>query len=279
METVINEEFLKKRPISQTKLKKFRKSPRHYILSLDKKGKDTDAKIIGSATDCLLIDNEDEFNKLFLPYTNFEKRTKEAKEEWSNLINRANIEKKKLITNDQIKLAQECVDAIKNYPDAQKYLKFRKRHPKMIWIDQETKLPCIAIPDWDCLLDNQLCVVSLKTADDSDPIEFTKDAWNYEYFVQIGAELAGYKHLEFQFPMYVYIVVETSELHNVSINFVENKYLEFSKEEYHGTLRAFKYCLDNNLWHMGYEFRLMDTAGYFALRKPGYGKPLFGSWD
>jgi hypothetical protein len=37
--------------------------------------------------------------------------------------------------------------------------------------------------------------------------------------------------------------------------------------------------MDNNLWDMGYEFRLMGNAGYFALRKPGYGKPLFGSWD
>ena len=33
--------------------------------------------------------------------------------------------------------------------------------------------------------------------------------------------------------------------------------------------------MDNDLFHMGYEFRLMQQNNYFAVRKPGYYKPNF----
>jgi hypothetical protein len=280
MSQIINWEFLNKRPFSYSRGKEFRKSPKHYVYSFEKPFIESDAMLLGSAVDCLLIDGEDEFNKLFAPYSNFAKRSNDAKAEWQTMVNKARAEKKRLISNEMILTAHQCVKAIREYPDAQPYLRnIRKKHPRINWIDRETKVPCVGIPDWDCLLDGQLCIVDLKTSSDADPEQFTKDAWKWEYFIQVGSYLAAYKHAEFQFPMFVFIVVETTEPFNVSVNFVENKYIEFCKEEWQGTLRAFKYCLDNDLWNAGYEFRLMGTASYFALRKPGYGKALFGSWD
>lgn len=275
----INPEFIKKHPISYSRLKEFRKSPKHYAASWDKPFIETDATLIGSATDCLLIEGEEEFNKQFLPYSPFAKRSNDAKAEWDILCKKARTENKKLISKDLIVTAQECAQAVRNFAPARPYLNMRKKHQRINWTDRETKLPCVGITDWDCLLDDQLCIVDLKTAASADPVDFTTGAWKWEYFIQIGSYLAAYQHAYFQFPMFVFLVVETDELHNVSINFVENKYIEFCKEEYYGTLRAFKYCLDNNYWDMGYEFRLMGLSDYFALRKPGYGKALFGSWD
>jgi hypothetical protein len=279
MEITINEEFLKKRPVSYSRLKEFRKSPRHYVHSFEKPFIETDAMILGRAVDCILIDGEDEFNKTFLPYTNFAKRSNDAKAEWEAMLNRARAEHKTMITTELLATAHECVNALRNYPEARPYLNMRRRHPRLFWTDRETKLPCTAAIDWDCQLDRQMCVVDLKVTKDADPEEFSKSVWSWEYYIQVGSYLEAYKNTAFQFPMFVFIAVETDDLHNVSINFVENKYAEFCREEYLGTLRAFRYCLDNNLWHMGYEFRLMDTMSYFPVRKPGWGKPLFGSWD
>jgi hypothetical protein len=178
-----------------------------------------------------------------------------------------------------IATAHECVNAIRAYPDAQPYLNMRKKHLRVKWTDRETRIPCVGVTDWDCMIDDQLFIVDLKTSSNADPDEFTRDAWKWEYFLQIGAYLEGYKHAYFQFPSFVFIVVETGELHNVSINFVEAKYAEFCREEWKGTLKAFRYCLDHNMWDAGYEFRLMNTGDYFALRKPGYGKAKYGTWD
>ena len=279
MGTEINREFLNKHPLSYSRLKEFRKSPKHYVASWEKPFIESDQMLIGSATDCILIEGEDEFNRKFLPYSKFEKRSNDAKAEWEALVKKARAERKTLISTDLIVTAQECANAVRQYPEAQPYLNMRKKHLRVQWKDKETGLPCVGITDWDCMLDGQLCIVDLKTSSNADPEQFTKDAWSWEYFLQVGAYLEGYKRAYFQFPMFVFIVVETDELHNVSINFVEGKYAEFCKEEWRGTVKAFNYCLEHNLWHMGYEFRLIDTMNYFALRKPGYGKPLYGAWD
>jgi hypothetical protein len=275
----INQEFVNKRPVSYSRLKEFRKSPKHYVNSFEKPFIQTDAMLIGSATDCLLIEGEEEFNRQYLPYDNFPKRSNDAKAEWAAMLAKARAEHKTLIGKDLLTIAYECANAVRNYPDAKPFLNMRKKHLKLNWKDRETGLPCTGITDWDCMLDNQLFIVDLKCPTSADPEDFTKDAWNWEYFIQVGSYLEGYKNQFFQFPNFVFICVETTELHNVSINFVEGKYMEFCREEYLGTLRAFKYCLDNNLWDMGYEFRLMNTMSYFALRKPGYGKRLYGNQE
>ena len=276
---IINMEFLKKRPLSYSKLKEFRKSPKHYIYALTKPFFQTDPMLIGSATDCLLIDGEDEFNKQYIPYDKFAKKSNDAKAEWEVMVNKARAEHKTLISKDLLAIAHECANAVRNYSEAQPYLNMNRKHPKLNWTDRETGLPCVGHPDWDCLIDDNLFIVDLKAPANADPEEVTKSVWNFDYFIQAGAYLEAYKNVFFQFPNFVFLAVETSELHNVSINFVENKYAEFCREEWKGTLRAFKYCMDNNLWHMGYEFRNMGTSDYFALRKPGYGRPLYGSWD
>ena len=277
---LINKEFIEKRPVSYSRLKEFRKSPKHYVASFEKPFIETDAMLIGSAVDCMLIDGEEEFNRKFMPYTAFAKRSNDAKTEWAAMQAKARQERKTLISNELLATATECYKALINYPEAQPFLKnMRKRHLRLNWRDRETGLPCVGITDWDCLLDNQLFVVDLKVPASADPEDFTKDAWKWEYFIQVGSYLEGYRNLYFQFPSFVFIVVETAELHNVSVNFVENKYAEFCREEFLGTLRAFKYCLDNDLWDQGYEFRLMGLSSYFALRKPGYGKRLFGNHE
>ena len=279
MPTIINEDFIKRRPVSYSRLKEFRKSPRHYVASFEKPFIESDQMLIGSVTDCLLIEGEEAFNLQYQPYSSFPKRSNDAKAEWAQMVDNARTEKKRLVSNEIIVTAKECVQAIRDYPDAQQYLNMRKRHQRIRWTDRETKLPCVGVTDWDCLIDEQLVIVDLKTAASADPEDFTRDAWKWEYFLQVGAYLEGYKHAYFQFPMFVFIVVETTELHNVSINFVEAKYAEFCREEWKGTLRAFRKCLDNDMWDSGYEYRLMDTGNYFALRKPGYGKPRYGFFD
>lgn len=279
MSTIINKEFIEKRPLSYSKLKEFRKSPRHYVASWEKPFVETDAMLLGSAVDCLLIDGEDEFNRQYSVYSKFEKRSNDAKAEWANMVNKARAENKRLITKELVLQAQECVKAVQEYPEARPFLNMRRKHPRLTWRDRETKLPCVGVPDWDCLIDDQLFIVDLKVPNTADPEDFTRDAWSWEYFLQVGAYLEAYKNTSFQFPYFVFIAVESSELHNVSINFVESKYAEFCREEFLGTVKAFKYCLDNDLWASGYEFRLMGTRNYFALRKPGYGKALFGAWD
>lgn len=276
--TKITPEFIESRPVSYSRLKHFRTSPKDYVYSFQKK-KETDAMYLGDIVDSLLIHGEDDFNLRYQPYSNFEKRTKEAKQLWADMQEKAKAEKKRLVTTEMVEQAQDCVRAIKEYPDAKPFLNMRRRHPFLNWRDRETKLPCVAAIDWDCMLDNNLFIVDLKVTKDSDPDDMGRFIVNGGVYMQVGSYLEAYKNTAFQFPTFVFIAINPDDLHNISINIVDNKYAEFCREEFLGTLKAFRYCLDNDLWHMGYEFRLFGTREYFSLSKPGWLKPLFGAWS
>ncbi len=272
----ITKEFLENRPLSYSRLKEFRRSPKHYILSFEKVKVTSEAQLIGSVTDCLLIEGEESFNKTFMVYTPFDKRSNAAKAEWEALLAKARDTNKTLVDKVTVETAQKCVTSIRECEPAQPFLNMRRRHTKLTWRDKATGLPCIGYTDWDCIVNDQLFIVDLKTSQSADPDDFTRAVWTFQYFMQVGSYLEGYKNMYFQFPYFLFLTVETTEPYNVSLNFVEGKYAEFCREEFLGTLKAFKQCLDKNLWHQGYEFRLMELAPYFPLRKPGYGKKMYG---
>ncbi len=272
----ITKEFLENRPLSYSRLKEFRRSPKHYMLSFEKVKVTSEPQIIGSAVDVLLISGEDEFDKNFMIYSSFEKRTKEAKAEWAALLEKARSLNKTLIDKESVEIAQKCVTSIRENEPAQPFLNMRRRHQKLLWKDKYTGLPCVGYTDWDCIVNDQLFIVDLKTSNSADPEDFTKAVWKYQYYIQVGSYLEGYKNMFYQFPYFLFLTVETVEPYNVSLNFVEGKYAEFCREEFLGTLKAFKQCLDKNLWHQGYEFRLLELAPYFPLRKPGYGSKMYG---
>jgi len=54
-ELIINDEFLKGRPLSQSKMTKFRKSPRHYVDSIVEPKAPSELMIKGNAIDVLSL--------------------------------------------------------------------------------------------------------------------------------------------------------------------------------------------------------------------------------
>jgi len=54
---------------------------------------------------------------------------------------------------------------------------------------------------------------------------------------------------------------------------------KYCRDEFLGSLKAFRYCMDNDLFSQGYEFRLMKLMNYFSLTKPGYAKSRYGEFN
>ena len=77
----------------------------------------------------------------------------------------------------------------------------------------------------------------------------------------------------------MFLVVETVEPFNVSVNFVDNREAALGKSEWKGVLKAFKYCLDNEQFDMGYDFRLFGNKDYHTLEMPKYVKNRFAEYD
>lgn len=277
----IDDAFVARRPLSYSSLKAFRKSPKHYLEYLVKAFVPSDAMLLGSITEKLLLYSEQEFNSEYLVYElGASKASKEGKQQYNSLIEQASLTNVTLVPKELYLTAIKMVESLLNYEELKPYLaNIRRRRTALKWIDPSSKLPCIGYTDWESKIDRDVIICDLKTTQDADPETFNKTAFNFDYHVQVGSYLEGYKHTRFSFPSFLFVVVESKEPYNVSLMYVDNKMEKYCRDEFLGSLKAFRYCMDNDLFYQGYEFRLMKLMNYFSLTKPGYAKTRYGEFN
>jgi len=269
---VINDEYLEKRPLSQSSLKAFKKSPRHYIKYLTGVKSDREDFLLGNLIDCLTLE-PDKFEKTYMEYEPFEKRKNEDKEKWANMCKAATENNLKLVTKEQVQQAKFCVEALLSHTDARTILEAKKNVQMNIkWKHSETNLPIISKIDFDCNVWGQNFIVDLKTSNDCEPNTFSRDIFNYGYNIQAGAYLLGYQKRFFKFPEYLNLVVEKVEPYNVTIMYYDTKERELCKGEFIGLLNMFRRCMDEKAWDKGYEFWLFDMKKFHSVQRPAYYK-------
>jgi hypothetical protein len=269
----INEAFVESRPLSYSSLKHFRKSPRHYIQYLTEPFVQSDEMRLGSLVDCLILEPE-RFEERFYLYVRPSLRSNAGKEEMEGLITQAN--GRMMIEQDTLDVAKICVARLLEVPESKIFFENkRKVQHTLKWTDRETGLPLVGKPDFDCVIDDTLFVCDLKTTRSADPEDFNRDIVKLDYILQCGMYLEGYHKRFYKFPEFVFICVETSPPYNVSVNYADPKFKSMAQQELRGTLKAFKMCMDKQLFELGYEFRLMGLNSYFSIHLPGYYRPKF----
>lgn len=272
---IINQEQIEKRPLSASSLKQFAKSPKHYVQYLEKPFEKTDALILGSAIDCKVLTPEN-FEKEFLIYQKFSRRSNADKERWATMVMEAKDQKRTLITEEMMITVDRCQEALMDHDQARELIEHRtKTQIRLSWRDRKNKIPLIGYADFESKAWDTDFVVDLKTTKSADPNDFVRDALKFGYHIQCAAYLDAYKKTQYRFPTFVFLAVETSEPFNVSINICDERYVEKALAEYHGILRAFRYCMDHEHFDMGYEFRLLGLKDYFNMSIPGYHKPAY----
>lgn len=272
----VGDPLLEKRPFSPSAAKRFRKSPKHYVQAMIEPPVQTKAMLLGSLVDVLAL-TPHEFESKFMIY-------RPAEGKGSKAINDkqkedARDQKRMLITEDDKKIADKAVAALYDHEMARALLENRSKTQDFInWNDRENNIPCVGKIDFETNIWQEQFVVDLKTANDGEPDKFNRDAYNNDYYIQCGAYLDGYHKAKYQFPYFIFLVVETQEPFNVVVNFIDNKTAQYCRDEWAGTLKALRYCIDNKQFDKGYDFRLFDGMDYFSMKVPGYAKPKFGNF-
>lgn len=275
VEIVIDDQWLKKRPLSASSLKAFRKSPKHYIEYITKPRESKPEFVVGSALECLILEPE-KFEKKFQVYQKFDKRSNKAKEQWTEMLVNAKNSKVELITEEEIDLATRMAESVFANESCMEWLN-RKRYiqRKFLYTDHATQLPVVGYIDFDAEVDEIITIVDVKTTVDGEPDKWFRDAAKFEYDIQVGAYLEGYRRKFYAFPDFKFLVVEKNSPNNAYIVNCPGKYLEEAREEFRQTLVAFRYCMTENLFHMGYDFWLFDTLSGFTMQKPRYKRSKF----
>lgn len=276
----ITPEYLLTRPLSYSSLKAFRKSPRHYIMYLNGEFKPSPAMELGSMLDCKLLTPEN-FNKEYLVINRkIDKRTNAGKAEWEDLLKQASLNKQRIAFAEDIAIVDKAIKEIKAHERANELIEgITGVQQTLRWVDRETGLPLIGKIDFESRAWGMQSIVDLKSSEDADPDEFIRKAYNYDYHFQTGMYLEGFHKVKYQFPNFLFLVVELSDPFNVSVIFCDSKFTAAAKAEVRGTLKAFKYCMDNKMFNIGYDFRLFGTRPYFSMQLPGYAKPRYEGYE
>lgn len=272
-------EDIKKRPLSYSSLKHFKKSPMHFMHYRNQpKDKETTAALkFGNLLDCLLLTPEEfESRYIILPETKLLKDCKGTKEEARKEYDSLNDAYEKAINNTRkvaieksdMEKATIMRDIIFAHPQARKLIeRVTNFQVEKIWTDKETGLKTITKLDGE----SEDIIFELKTSKSADPDEFERDAYNFGYHLQCGIELEALAK-KGKFPQFWYMVIEKSEPYGLSIFQPSKDYIELGKKEFRHYITSFKKCLDENRFHEGYEYRSSRLDKTFELDLPGYAK-------
>lgn len=272
----ITQEFIESRPLSASSLKAFRKSPKHYLQYLNKPFEASDAMNLGSLVDVLTLTPE-KFDKRFYV---FQKATGTGSRAINEDAKRKAKEKRvTLITSEQVKIAKICVESLYSNRMSRELIEAKKNVQKQLkWRNNTNNLPLIGYQDFESMAWGDHFIVDLKTAKSADPDKFNRDAANFDYEIQVGAYLDAHHRLYYKFPNFIFLVVETIEPFNVSINFCDEEYINRAKSEFLNTLKAFRYAMENYpTFNKGYEFVKSDN--YSIMKIPAYKKMIYEEFD
>jgi exodeoxyribonuclease VIII len=275
---VINDKWLAENHLSYSSLKEFRKSPKHFILYKTTKRAPCDAMTLGSVVDCILL-TPDEFDKKFMIIPNLDRRTKDGKGKHAAFLSLAQQTGRLLVDAETMEKANKMCDAVREHPEASELIARKKAaQVRLKWVDKLTGLPMLGYVDLETEYKGKHAICDMKTAASGDPEEWKKQAAKLDYELQAGCYLEGYRRTRYMFPFYLYMVIESTEPYNVSVIECPQKYTDDARNAYHDTMKAFRICVDKQLFHMGYEFRHHISGLPHTVEVPGWKFNPYKGW-
>lgn len=99
----------KKEKLSVSSFKEFANSPKHFIRYKMREKKQTDAMLKGSVTHCLILE-PDEFNERYIVVNKPDRRTKEGKAQWADILAEVEATGKEIVPQDMFDTANRVKD-------------------------------------------------------------------------------------------------------------------------------------------------------------------------
>jgi len=281
----MNWDDLKKRPLSYSSLKEFRKSPLHYMHYRDKVWMPpTDAMKIGLLAEHLLIESS-KWEDKFIMSPDINRRTNAGKEEYSKFIEQADLQGKTIINTDMLAKADAMVEVAMMNPMIVELLKYKTRTQKKLfwrehveWNGNDYFIPMIGYTDFE-YSNTELISIDVKTCRDASNDKFGRDVGNMWYYGQMGVYSMGYHKTEYKFPKMMWVVMETTEPYGSNVIELSQRDLDYAKAEVKALLVKFVQCLEEKRFDEDYKFFLRPEQTYNTYHMPPWLKNSLVVYD
>jgi len=259
---MVTQKQLEERPLSYSSMKEFLKSPAHFIAyrNLPKK-EPTKALVIGSLVDCFIL-THDKWAEMFSVEPELNLRTKDGRAEYEEFCRKEAAAGITVVSQEDYDLADMIASSVLMNKVARSYIDRIGETQKKINFQIEG-LPFVA--KLDAVGDSFIC--DLKTSVTAEPNTFSAMALKYDYDLQCAVYLKAMNSKPiYSFPDYFFLVVEKEPPCACSVIKATNEFIEIGKLKLEKAIENFKFCMENNLWHKGYEF--WSASGTFMTNVP-----------
>lgn len=261
--------MIQPRPISNSQLTAFKRSPAHWKQYVTEPKKQTPAMTMGSLCHCLALEKQEFDNDFFLldldqrPIPEKDFRTKvnaEWKDEQTALAGN-----KILVDSNQLAKASKAVEAVYTNEVSRPFMQAGKE------FESKLKWRCLGL-DFLGIRDitSDEFIVDLKFVNDADPYVFKRYLFANGVYRQGGMYLDGEMEGEFTGDPHkrvLFIAVETDEPFGVSVHELQPEVISFGISEYRMLAQQLKMCLDAD-YFPSYQHRSIN--GSFDVFLPTY---------
>lgn len=269
------QDYYKIKRMSNSSLKYFIQSPRHYLHYLRTPWQDTPATILGRAFHCLILEDHLFWDQFFI--IDESKRadlehgmTSKINLRWKEFQIHRNVTKT-LITEQILDTCQRMRDAVYACPPARELLEeITETEKSLFWLDPETGIKMKGKLDGT----SPSITIDLKSCMDAKPQAFANHAWSMDYHQQaalysdarpIAKDQHGRK-VNLSKGEFYFIACEKEAPYGVSVNKASRSFLSAGRNQYSQALQDYLYWQEMGAPDVCYEWR--TPFGYHALNAP-----------
>lgn len=268
---ITDEDYFFHPGMSQSKLKEFKKSPRHFYIKYVAENKYiepvTEAMEFGKALHRLLFEPE-LFDKYYSVSPICDRRTHDGKKKYNDFI--TDSKNKTVISNDIFNDISQIITVIKNKEMSKTLINNGIPELPIFWNDPIYNISCKAKLDYfiepNAIYPNGM-IIDLKTTKNSNYKEFSSTIYNFGYHNQASFYCEGIKTLYKlnEYPLFCFIVCEKTPPYECRFFCIDDFSLKIGAKENYDLLSLYNNCVNLNIWH-GYpdEIELISLPEYIT---------------
>ena len=255
--------------LSKPRICEMKKSPRHYWWRYIKGNEpdDTEAKRYGRLVDWALL-APNEFLRRYVVKPKFKgKGAKKSMAEWAKSLSKDAI----VLTEADAQDVANQIDALYSHPRASKLLSNGTPQVHTYYHDHEFKDHNGNPIFWYGIMDffrSGNFIVEVKTAADARWWNFNRDAYKYDYHIQLYLYRRWVMGITGQMPDMAMVVLEKGGPYNVQIYEIPERWFEHANYEVTLAIQSYNECRATNTWP-GY------SKDPIKLPFPNYAKSRF----
>ena len=236
--------------ISKSRLANMSVCPAYFKWCEDNPTEPSEDMVLGSAFHKIVLEPET-FDKEFMIMPHFDRRTKEGRLGYENLMNKVQGHAITLITKEQYDTICGMRYSIMSNPYARKLINGNIEQ-SMYWTDELTKVNCKCRPDvWRRVAD-RVVITDLKSAKSVMPNEFMRDCVKYHYDLQTAmyrdgvSKVLGVPKENIDF---VFIAVEKKPPYLLNIMQADTYVIQKGEADFREYIGTYAECLETHNWY------------------------------